>query len=203
MKVSFILLIFFQIYLVKSEDYNMHLYSIKEIDIMKKGKEYSFQLKYLRENQDLSLLIYLKDSSISNPFSFSYEFIDDYESNKKEDQLEAKTTTDKDHYIVYTSYTCEKKSHSYYSFTIKVQPNVDIENVLVVYINNSPFEFYTSNIIFFIFAGICALLCVITLIKTKACGNKNKSISNSQLPNSPIQPQIQISQTSQQDQPLL
>ena len=206
MKVYFILLFFFQIYSVKSEDNYMYLYSVKDIDVMKKGTEYSFRLDSYKKiyNNNLALLIYLKDSSVSNPFSFSYELGYDYydDGDSKKGQLEAKTTTDKGRYVSYTTFSYDEDRYIYY-LRIKVQPNSDFENVSVVFIDNPPFEITAGNLILFIFAGICVLICVITLVKTKACGNKNESISNNQLPNSPIQPEIQIAQASEQNQPLL
>ena len=145
------------------------------------------------------------DSSVSNPFSFSYELsYDDYDDyKKKEGPLEAETTTENGHYIIYTTYNYESLNNKYETLSIKVQPNMDIEKVLVVFLDNSLLVFNIENLIFFIFAGICVLICVITLIKTNACGSKNKSISNNQIPNSPIQPLTQISQASEQNQPLL
>ena len=203
MKVPFILLIFFQIYSVKSyyHEYT-YLYEIKEIDIMKKGEEYSFEVSGLRYSTNLVMRIYLneQDSSVSNPFSFSYELRSYYDGETKTGQLEAETTTEKDHYIIYTTYSY-KYDEKFSYLTFKVTPNMDIGKVAVIFLDNSLLGINTANIVFFVFAGLCVLLCVISLILTKACGSKNAS--DSQMPNSPIQPEIQIAQNSEQSQPLI
>ena len=157
---------------------------------------------------EIHLYLKLSDySSFSNLFTIEYALNDYYiyyHDNDPENYIhtEVQTTNSDDYLILYAKCSYYDETEKYLVF--KVIPNMRIYDVNVIIEEQNKFEISLGNIIYFVIFGLCLTLCIITLIKTNSCPiGDSKSTSNPQIPNEPIQPQIQNNQELGQNQSLL
>ena len=204
-----ILFLFFHIYLASNYDYYMGLYNKQYFYFMEKGDIYYFTISG-ETKRDVEIRIYLKlsdYSSFSNLFTIEYALNDYYITDHEyehEDYVntEIQTTNSDDYLIIYAKCSYYSETEKYLVF--KVIPNQKISDVNVIIVESNLSDISLGNIIYFLIFGLCLTLCIITLIKTNSCPiGDSKFTSNPQIPNEPIQPQIQNNQEIGQNQSLL
>ena len=140
-----------------------YLYYLKKLSYNEENNYFEFQLE-LNKNYDKSIsLFFVKDNyiySYSNPKNQTIEYSDlNIEENGENIVM--------------------KWSNSFeftrYDLGILIVPNKNIDQISIRLYADTRVNDYIRILIFFIFFGICILLCVLTLIMTKACGSKESN----------------------------
>ena len=175
-------------------EYFIYLGSEEHLNNITTGVDYYFTLDSSFSN-NLEFLIYINKSDYSsNPNSFSIEYFtkndtykDIYVNYLEHGKLKTKKHSTKNHHIVYADYSI--KGTKYVGF--KLISSKTINSPVIEVVESSGSIISIANIVFFILIAICLFLCIITLVKTKACGSSDEK-NAIPVQYAPIQSEIQI-----------
>ena len=166
----------------KNQTYEIYWYSKIKLDNFTTEDNYYFTLDSNYYTK-LQIFIYVnKTDYSSNPDCFKIEyFTNDYDYKSiyinydDHGSLKTKKESYKDHHLVYTEYSPKNESAKEKEYVcFKILSSKDIINPVIRIENFTGGETpLIANIVFFVIISICLVFCIITLIKTKACGNSD------------------------------
>ena len=180
--------------LFKNETYFIYTGIEEHLNNITTGVDYYFTLES-SFSDNLQFLIYINKSDYSsNPNSFSIEYFTKndtynniYINYLEHGILKTKKLSTKNHHIVYADYSI--KGIKYVGF--KLISSKTINSPVIEVVESDVSIISIANIVFFVLIAICLLLCIITLVKTKACGSSDEK-NAIPVQYAPIQSEIQI-----------
>ena len=180
---------------------NIDEYEEETINNIIAGNIFWVNPEFDNRNIEIRFFFPKKDfSSNPNPFTIVYD-----EDNSYMGILKTYQDSTKDYYIVYGTYSCQSYSYKENDCDVdfKVIPNKNITSCIVTLssVNDTSLE---GKLLFFGLIVFCILISIITILKTKACGDCGvKSENPFKIQNVPIQPQTQPQSNIQNEELLI
>ena len=194
-----IILIINSFYSTLEYDYYMRDRSTEEIYNMKTGIHYTIDSHSYGREIEIRFYFPKKDfSSNPNPFTIIYEEMNSGYIDKG--ILKIHQESIKEYYVVYARHSCHSYKYNKNSCGIifDIIPNKYI-SYCVVTINLIDDTSFSGKLFYFGIIVFCIFISIITILKTKACGDcSEKPYNPDQLENESIQPQPQTNTQNQQ-----
>ena len=170
-----------------SENYEQHLYNITT--------EIHYIIYPSFDNRNIELRFFFsKTNFTSNPDPFIVIYEENGSKYIDKGIVKIHKDSTKDYYIVYASHYCNSYSYKedYSSIKFEIIPIKNISSCIITG-NSVNDTSRPGKLLFFGLFFFCILISIITILKTKACGDCEKKCENTgQIQNDPIQPQTNI-----------
>ena len=177
----------------------------KEITNISSGNHYIIDPSFYDHKKTEIRIFFPKKNFTSNPNPVTIVYEENSSGYIDKGIITTHHDSTKEYFIVYGSHSCNHYSYDWGCHDLKFEiiANKDIP-ICIVTLSSIDNTSDSGKILYFGLIISCILLSIITILKTKACGDCVKKSENiGQLQNDPIQSQPQPQINKQDDQPLI